>query len=315
LSDQNAQPVDPVVSVVIPTYNRASVLYYALHSVLNQTLQDFEIFVIDDAGTDSTAKLIESFKDSRIHYIRFETNQKAAAARNAGMERARGKYIAFLDSDDEWLPTKLEKQVECLDKLSSDWGCCYTGAYVNKVGGLTRNRLYRPNKSGALVKELLMGQFVIWTPTFMFRRECLEEIGLMDKQLVRSQDVDFYIRLLAKYKIAAIEEPLANIFLVLDKGLAKVAAESRRILLSKHGDIIDSLGFFASRYVYSMSDAIQAEAYVSEGDLIKGLKSFRKAVFRNPFIPVRRYVAFARHVAKAVLMRGRSPVAADTGQK
>ncbi len=298
---------DPLVTVVIPTYNRAGVLYYALHSVLSQTMQDFEIYVIDDAGTDSTPELIEHFKDPRIHYIRFETNQKAAAARNAGMERAKGKYIAFLDSDDEWLPTKLEKQVACLEALSDEWGCCYTGAFVNKVGGLTRNRLYQPTKSGALVKDLLMGNFVIWTPTFMFRRQCLDEVGLMDRQLVRSQDVDFYIRMLAKYKIASIEEPLANIFLVLNKNLARVAAESRRILLSKHGDLIDSLGFFASRYVYSMSDMIQAEAFVSEGAVSKGLNYFRKAVMRNPFMPLRRYVAFARHVAKAALSGVREP--------
>lgn len=301
---------DPIVTVVIPTYNRAGVLYYALHSVLNQTLQDFEIYVVDDAGTDETADLVASFEDPRIHYIRFDTNQKAAAARNAGMEKARGKYIAFLDSDDEWLPTKLEKQVECLEKLSDEWGCCYTGAYVNKIGGLTRHRLYRPKRSGDLLKELLMGRFVIWTPTFMFRRSCLDEIGLMDRQLVRSQDVDFYIRLLSRYKIASIEEPLANIFLVLNKNLAKVAAESKRILLSKHKDLIDSLGFFASRYVYSMSDMIQAEAFLSEGELSKGLGLFTKAVMRNPFMPLRRYVAFARHVAKTMLGDNRQ-VAAD----
>jgi glycosyltransferase involved in cell wall biosynthesis len=298
---------DPLVTVVIPTYNRAGVLYYALHSVLNQTMQDFEVYVVDDAGTDSTPQLIEYFDDPRIHYIRFDTNQKAAAARNAGMERARGKYIAFLDSDDEWLPAKLERQVECMESLSDEWGCCYTGAYVNKVGGLTRNRLYTPTKSGWLVKDLLMGQFVIWTPTFMFRRSCLEDVGLMDRQLVRSQDVDFYIRMLARYKIASIEEPLANIFLVLNKNLAQVAAQSRRLLFSKHEELIDSLGFFASRYVYSMSDMIQAEAYASEGELRKGFQSFRQAVTRTPFLPVRRYVAFARHVAKAILPTGSAP--------
>ena len=299
MADSGSNPVqtggDPLVTVIIPTYNRAGVLYFALHSVLNQTLQDFEIFVVDDAGTDSTGELISHFDDPRIHYIRFDTNQKAAAARNAGMERARGKYIAFLDSDDEWLPSKLEKQVARMEELSDEWGCCYTGAYVNKVGGLTRNRLYQPKKSGWLVKELLMGHFVIWTPTFMFRRKCLEEVGLMDRQLVRSQDVDFYIRMLA-------------IFLVLNKNLAKVAADSRRILFSKHEGLIDSLGFFASRYVYSMSDMIQAEAFISEGELRKGLDYFRKAVFRNPFMPLRRYAAFARHLLKAIISANRTPV-------
>ena len=152
--------------------------------------------------------------------------------------------------------------------------------------------------SGNLIKELLMGDFVIWTPTFMFRRSCLEHVGLMDRQLIRSQDVDFYIRLLSRYKIANIEEPLANIFLVLNKNLAKVAADSRRILYSKHEGLIDSLGFFASRYVYSISDMIQAEAFMSEGEVGRGFSYFRRAVLRNPFMPIRRYAAFSRHLVK-----------------
>jgi len=292
---------EPLVSVVIPTYNRAGVLYYALHSVMNQTLQNFEVFVVDDASDDATPELIEYFDDPRIHYIRFATNRKAAAARNAGMSEARGKYIAFLDSDDEWLPEKLEKQVACLESLSDEWGCCYTGAFVNKVGGLTRHRIYRPRRSGALVRDLLKGNFVIWTPTFMFRRSCLEDIGLMDERLVRSQDVDFYIRLLSRYKLAAVPDPLANIFLVLNKNLARVAAESRAILLAKHSELIDSLGFFSSRYVYSMSDMIQAEAFMADGDSTAAWRSFRTAVARNPFLPPRRYAAFARRVVSSML--------------
>ena len=311
--DESQHNDDPLVTVIIPTYNRASVLYYALHSVINQTVKDIEIYVIDDASTDNTTELVESFADPRIHYIRFETNKKAAAARNAGMEKARGKYIAFLDSDDEWLPTKLEKQIECMDALSDDWGCCYTGAYVNKMGGLTRNRVFQPQKSGNLVKDLLMGRFVIWTPTFMFRRSCLDEVGLMDKQLVRSQDVDFYIRLLSKYKIASIEEPLVNIFLALNKNLARVAAESRRILLDKHKDLIDSFGPMDSRYVYSISDMIQSQAYLSEGQLGKGIEYFKRAVLRNPFMPIRRYLAIARGIVSALYTNRMQPLAATDG--
>lgn len=291
---------DPLVTVVIPTYNRASVLYYALHSVINQTIKNIEIFVVDDASTDNTSELVNSFDDPRIHYIRFNTNKKAAAARNAGMEQARGKYIAFLDSDDEWLPTKLEKQIECMESLSDEWGCCYTGAYVSKMGGLTRHRVFEPQKSGDVVKDLLMGRFVIWTPTFMFRRKCLDEVGLMDVQLIRSQDVDFYIRLLSKYKIASIEEPLVNIYLALNKNLARIAAESRAILLAKHKELIDSFGVMAARYVFSISDMIQAEAFLSEGELVKGLSYFKRAVVRNPFLPIRRYLAISRHIASAI---------------
>lgn len=297
---QNNGAAAPKVSVIIPTFNRAHVLYYALKSVLEQTYQDFEIFVVDDASTDSTPELIKQFNDPRIHYIRFETNRKSAAARNAGMEAARGKYIAFLDSDDEWRPTKLEKQVALMDSLGEEWGCSYTGAYVNKVGGLTRHRVYNPRRSGFLVKDLLMQKMVIWTPTFMFRRSCLKEIGLMDEQLVRSQDVDFYIRLLEKYKIKALDEPLVNIYLALNKNLAKVAGESRLILIGKHTRLIESMGVFTSRYIYSISDLIQAESLFTEGETMRGLKLARQAILRNPFLPVRRYLAIVRHIGLAL---------------
>jgi glycosyltransferase involved in cell wall biosynthesis len=290
----------PKVSVIIPTFNRAHVLYYALKSVLEQTFQDFEIFVVDDASTDSTPELVKQFNDPRIHYIRFETNRKSAAARNAGMEAARGEYIAFLDSDDEWRPTKLEKQVAHMDSLGEEWGCSYTGAYVNKVGGLTRHRVYNPRRSGFLVKDLLMQKMVIWTPTFMFRRSCLKDVGLMDVQLVRSQDVDFYIRLLEKYKISALDEPLVNIYLALNKNLAKVAGESRLILIGKHTNLIESMGVFTSRYIYSISDLIQAESLFTEGETMRGLKLARQAILRNPFLPIRRYLAIVRHIGLAL---------------
>jgi len=286
----------PRVSVIIPTYNRVSVLYYALNSVLNQTFQDFEVFVVDDASTDSTPEFMASLNDDRVHYIRFETNKKAAAARNAGMERAKGEYIAFLDSDDEWWPTKLEKQVALMDSLSDEWGCCYGGAYVNKVGGLTRNRVFQPTQSGFLVKDLLMSRLVIWTPTFMFRRSCLEHVDLMDPALVRSQDVDFYIRILEKYKMVAMEEPLVNIYLVLNKNLAKIAAESRAILLDKHHDLIESLGPRTANYVYSMGDLVQAEGFFTEGQVEKGMEYLKRAIKRYPYLPVRRYLAIAKHL-------------------
>ena len=95
---------NPRVSVIIPTHNRVGVLYYALNSVLNQTMQDFEVIVVDRASTDMTPAYMAQIQDPRVHYIRLPTNRFAAAARNAGMERARGEYIAFLDSDDQWWP-------------------------------------------------------------------------------------------------------------------------------------------------------------------------------------------------------------------
>jgi glycosyltransferase involved in cell wall biosynthesis len=114
---ENARPMENssiAVSVVIPTYNRASLLGRAIKSVLEQTYQDFEIIVVDDASTDNTEEVVRNLRDRRIRYLRHEKNRGGSAARNTGIRAAWGQYIAFQDSDDEWLPEKLKKQMEVL---------------------------------------------------------------------------------------------------------------------------------------------------------------------------------------------------------
>lgn len=291
----DSKSAKPRVSVIIPTYNRVGVLYYALNSVLNQTMRDFEVFVVDDASTDKTPEYIASVTDPRVKYIRLPTNRFAAAARNAGMEQASGDYIAFLDSDDQWWPTKLEKQVALMDSLTEEWGCCYGGAFVNKTGGVTRNRVFRPTKSGYLLRDYLMGKLVIWTPTFMFRRSCLQHIAMMDQALVRSQDVDFYIRMLEKYKMVALAEPLVDIFVAVGKNPA-VQAKSNAILLSKHAALIESLGARSARYVRALGLMVQAESYLMSGQVSEGLRTLKEAVMLTPFLPPRRYLAVGRHL-------------------
>src|SRR5262245_49867936 len=100
---------DPMVTVVIPTRNRACVLRRAVDSVLRQTVTDFELIVVDDASTDGTEALVGSIRDSRVRYIKCRNGVGASAARNIGIRAARGRFVAFQDSDDEWLPAKLER--------------------------------------------------------------------------------------------------------------------------------------------------------------------------------------------------------------
>ena len=102
----------PVVSVVISTYNRQEKLKRALASVLGQTLRDIEVIVVDNASTDATEEVVRNVKDLRVRYIRHDSNKGGPAARNTGIKHARAPYIALLDDDDEWMPQKLEKQVE-----------------------------------------------------------------------------------------------------------------------------------------------------------------------------------------------------------
>ena len=116
---------EPTVSVIIPIYNRAHTIDRAILSVLNQIYKSFEIIVVDDCSTDNTREVIEKFGDKRIRYIRKKSN-KGAAARNTGIKAVRGEYIAFLDSDDKWLPNKLDEQIKVLKVTSPKVGVVYT---------------------------------------------------------------------------------------------------------------------------------------------------------------------------------------------
>src|SRR5688500_9781977 len=103
---------NPIVSVVIPTYNRAHLIRRAIDSVVAQTFADWELIVVDDASKDDAEGVVRSYGDSRMRYVRHDVNKGASAARNTGLYAAHGEFVAFLDSDDEWLPEKLASQVE-----------------------------------------------------------------------------------------------------------------------------------------------------------------------------------------------------------
>lgn len=184
----------PTVSVVIPTYNRAFVIGDAIRSVLEQTFQDFEIIVVDDGSTDNTAEVVKSFNDDRIRYIRLDKNRGAAAARNVGTRESKGEYIAFLDSDDLWLPTKLEKQLEVFKKSNPGVGVVYCDIFV-----LLRHRVYvvKRRDKGHIYSELLGG--AISTPSLLIRREILKDVGGWDESFPAVQDRELELRISKKY--------------------------------------------------------------------------------------------------------------------
>lgn len=198
----------PFISIVIPTYNRARFLGRSVRSVLNQTYKNFEVIVADDASTDDTAEIIKTFKDDRIRYIRHESNAGAAAARNTGIKVSRGEYVAFQDSDDEWLPEKLEKQMALFEQVSTETGVVYTGFWRVR----NNQKTYIPpdgikQKEGYIHRELLKRNFVS-TQTVVVKKECLEKSGLFDERLPRLQDWELFIRLSKLYEFKYVAEPL-----------------------------------------------------------------------------------------------------------
>lgn len=202
----------PLVSVVIPMYNRKNTIRRAVESVLDQTYKNIEIIVVDDASTDSSVEIVESIHDDRIRIIRLPNNQGANHARNKGIRAAKGEYLAFQDSDDEWMPTKLEVQIDYVQKNNLQAVFCshyLVGEY--SVGQVPSEQImdYMQNSS---VREVLHKQNVIGTPTLLVHRKVIEHVGMFDEKLPRFQDYDLVIRISQKYDIGFVSQVLVKIY-------------------------------------------------------------------------------------------------------
>ncbi|MFI5323865.1 MAG: glycosyltransferase family 2 protein, partial [Thermodesulfobacteriota bacterium] len=134
----------PRVSVIIPTYNRLILLKNSVSSVLSQTYRDFELLVIDDCSTDDTYDEMAKIADKRVRYIKNTSNKGISATRNIALSNTNGKYIAFLDDDDEWMPDKLEKQLNIIENSSKGLGCVYTGYNSINLDGKSLNQANMP---------------------------------------------------------------------------------------------------------------------------------------------------------------------------
>jgi glycosyltransferase involved in cell wall biosynthesis len=197
------------VTVVIPTYNRAEMVKDAIKSVLNQTYTDFDIVVVDDGSTDNTKESANSFKDPRIKYI-FQENMGVSASRNTGIRAAASEYVSFLDSDDIYLESSLEKIIRTLTKYPSV-GWVYGDSYAYGKSRKPRIRSSSCETSRVIepieqVRALLSD--IITLSTVTAKRTCLEEIGGFNEDLWFCEDYYFLIRMAKKYHSFYIKEPL-----------------------------------------------------------------------------------------------------------
>jgi glycosyltransferase involved in cell wall biosynthesis len=198
----------PTVSIITPTYNREQLLGRAIQSILNQTYQDFELIIVDDGSTDNTERLVKSFNSEKVRYIRQRENKGPAVARNTGLRSAKGNYIAFQDSDDEWLPEKLEKQVRVFETAPPEVGVVYTSYYKARKNG-KRARPYASlvPQEGDVFSHLLKGRVVL-PSTAVIKRECFERAGLFDERLLPIEDSELFMRFSRDYHFKCINEPL-----------------------------------------------------------------------------------------------------------
>ena len=199
----------PLVSVIIPTFNRAHIISRSIESVLRQTLSDYEIIVVDDGSTDNTRTLLRDRFGDTVSYIGKPNNEGLSAARNTGIERARGTYIAILDDDDCWLPEKLARQVKLMESDPAP-GLVYCGSLkVNGRGEVLEEM--KPTKRGDIFEDLLHRNYLLGPASVaLFSRDVLRKSGLFDPALSPCADWDLWIRMARCAMVDFVDQPLVH---------------------------------------------------------------------------------------------------------
>ena len=199
----------PEVSVIVPTYNRADILPRAIESVLDQTFSDFELLIIDDGSSDNTTEVVRSYNDSRIKYIRHETNRGQNEARNTGVKNSNGRYISYLDSDDIFLSTYLEEVVEVLQNTNDDIGGVFTAREVIKDGTIEKRDVIEGKVHGEDIIQT-WARNIGSNTELTYKASIQNDIGLHDTEMKRVTDIDFYMQILTNYKLVGVNKHLCR---------------------------------------------------------------------------------------------------------
>jgi glycosyltransferase involved in cell wall biosynthesis len=225
----NEVDMRPAVSIIIPTHNYARFLSEAVESVLGQTFSDFELIIVDDGSTDDTADVVNTFlRDQRVRYIH-QDKRGPSAARNAGIRAARGEFIALLDADDVWLPSKIEKQLRLIGE-SADVGLVYCLAENVDEKGEALPHVPMPHMEQAAYKDLLY--FPLTLPSCVLtRKRIFDEVGLFDETLTSIEDTNMWIRILRYHKSAYVNEVLVKIRKHMKSSQTDLANMERNLLL------------------------------------------------------------------------------------
>jgi glycosyltransferase involved in cell wall biosynthesis len=193
----------PRVSVILPTYNRAWSLHAAIKSVLTQTYSDYELIIVDDGSTDETATLLRTYDGVTVFH---QSRQGVSAARNRGVQAARGELIAFLDSDDYWLPDKLSGQVRYFDENPDALICQTEEIWIRR--GVRVNPGRRHRKRAGMIFEPSLALCLVSPSAVMLRRSLFVAMGGFDERLPACEDYDLWLRIGCRYPIGLIETPL-----------------------------------------------------------------------------------------------------------
>jgi len=267
--------MEPLISVILPTYNRANLLANSIQSVLTQTFHQLELLIIDDNSSDCTKKIVQKFqkKDERVIYIKINNNIGAAAARNVGINNSKGKFIAFQDSDDIWKKDKLQKQFQVFQAYPQ------TGVVYSRYKIFKNNKvLIRPKDSnliqGKIHIYLLQGNFI---PIHsLIRREILIKFKGFDESLPRFQDWDLWLKISKDYNFSFTRQILVDVFQKKDgisKGSWSKFIQATSIILTNHYE-----SFLQNQDAYSKRLWIVADAYVRNNQINQACDLFKKSL-------------------------------------
>lgn len=291
----------PHVSVVIPMFNRVPTIRRAVESALSQSFRDIEVIVVDDASRDESVAIVAAIDDPRLRVLRRERNGGASAARNAGVAAARGSLIAFLDSDDEWFPRKLEIQVAALDAAPAEAGVSCTGVEMHLLDhGITRLQPLEDTPDWA--RRLAMDCDLSPGTTQLTRRTVFDAIGPLDETLPRFEDWDWLIRYTRTGSIVAVREPLARVYNRRAR-LAEAVERSAELLLAKHHDVFDALAPADRRKAVADIWLQAVGTYAFEGKLGPLLRPAAAAFAQRPVHTLGRLAAGAGAVARGRMVR------------
>jgi len=276
----------PLVSVIIPIYNRAELLYSAVESVVTQTYKNLEIIIIDDGSEEDIKEVSDSFNDRRIKYIRHDANRGVATARNTGLINSHGEFIAFLDSDDKYLPEKIETQIRIFRDSPDDVGLVYCGILEERK---KRYVLRHPKFNWVFLMQQIM-----------IRRDVLKKTGLFDPGFKTTEDWDFIIRLKQVCRFAGVSEPL-----VIKNSCS--GSLSRNYLLLRSG-----LGLFLRKHYNELSRREKSHWFYRLGRYsfnseykTEGYKAFLKSFVFYPNISAFKKIVRLLPLALFFRLRGR----------
>jgi len=272
--------MNPKVSVIVPTKNRVHFLSIAIRSILDQSFKDFEIIIVDAASSEDTRKTVEQFEDARIRYVSEKTDRGISASRNKGIEVSKGEIIAFLDDDDIWMPSKLQKQLNLMrdDPLV---GVVYTASFKINESGEILGYPNLPFLKGHILPKILEKNYIGGCSTVVVKRECLEKSGLFDEDFFFGEDFDLWVRLAKHCRFDYVGDPLVAYRVHQKRMTTKTDVHQllamNRLFFEKH-----SKELLGDRRALAAWNYFAGRLHCECGDMKRGRLHLGQAVADNP---------------------------------